>query len=165
MKNLGYTYVSDPADLGDAGGRKILGLFANEEMFEQNPEGEGGIYAPEPTLPTMTKKAINFFSKDPDGFFHFTEDSVDEMAHKDNARLMLESGRAMDKTVAEAEFYADGNGQTLLITTADHGTGGLTVESNDDPEYPDESGGEQGTRTPTSPSRTDRSGPPTQTTR
>jgi len=144
-KDLGYTYVSDPADLGGAGGRKILGLFANQEMFEQNPEGEGDIYAPKPSLPTMTNKAINVVSRDPDGFFLFVEEeAIDEMAHNNNARLMLKSGRAMDKTVSEARFYADGNGQTLLITTGDHETGGLTVEATDDPEFPDESGGGQG---------------------
>jgi alkaline phosphatase len=38
-KRLGYDYVSDPADLGDANGPKLLGLFANEEMFQQAPEG------------------------------------------------------------------------------------------------------------------------------
>lgn len=144
-KDLGYTYVSDPADLGGASGRKILGLFANEEMFEQNPEGEGDIYAPKPTLPTMTNKAIKVLSRDPDGFFLFVEEeAIDEMAHNNNARLMLKSGRAMDSTVAGAKFYADGDGQTLLITTGDHETGGLTVEATDDPEFPDESGGGQG---------------------
>jgi alkaline phosphatase len=144
-KNLGYTYVSDPEDLGGTRGKKILGLFANEEMFEQNPEGEGDTYAPKPTLPKMTKKAINVLSRDPDGFFLFAEEeAIDEMAHNNNARLMLKSGRAMDKTVSEAKFYADGNGKTLLIATADHETGGLTVESTDDPEFPDESGGRQG---------------------
>jgi alkaline phosphatase len=144
-KNLGYEYVSDPADLAGADGRKILGLFANEEMFEQNPEGEGDIYAPKPTLPTMTEKAISVLSKDPQGFFLFAEEeAIDEMSHNNNARLMLKSGRAMDSTVAEAKFYADGDGQTLLIATADHETGGLTVESLDDPEFPDESGGNQG---------------------
>jgi alkaline phosphatase len=142
-KNLGYTYVSDPADLKGAGGRKILGLFANEEMFEQNPEGEGDIYAPRPTLPQMTKKAISVLSRDPQGFFLFAEEeAIDEMSHYNNARLMLKSGRAMDRTVAKAKFYADG--KTLLIATADHETGGLTVESLDDPEFPDESGGNQG---------------------
>jgi alkaline phosphatase len=144
-KNLGYTYVSDPADLSGASGRKILGLFANEEMFEQNPEGEGDIYDPNPTLPAMTRKAIQVLSKDPQGFFLFAEEeAIDEMSHNNNARLMLKSGRAMDRTVAGAKFYADGNGQTLLIATADHETGGLTVESLDDPEAPDESGGNQG---------------------
>ncbi len=144
-KDLGYTYVSDPADLGGASGRKILGLFANQEMFEQNPEGEGDIYAPKPTLPIMTNKAIKVLSRDPDGFFLFVEEeAIDEMAHNNNARLMLKGGRSMDRAVSEARFFADGNGQTLLITTGDHETSGLTVEATDDPEYPDESGGRQG---------------------
>jgi alkaline phosphatase len=144
-QRLGYEYVSDPADLGGADGKKILGLFANEEMFEQNPEGEGAIYDPNPTLPRMTNKAIDVLSRDPQGFFLFVEEeAIDEMSHNNNARLMLKSGRAMDKAVSQAKFYADGNGKTLLITTGDHETGGLTVEATDDPEFPDESGGNQG---------------------
>lgn len=144
-KNLGYEYVSDPADLNGADGKKILGLFANEEMFEQNPEGDGDRYDPHPTLPRMADKAREVLSKDPDGFFLFVEEeAIDEMSHNNNARLMLRSGRAMDTTVADAKFFADGNGKTLLITTADHETGGLTVEATDDPEFPDESGGRQG---------------------
>lgn len=69
-------------------------------------------------------------------------EAVDEMSHNDNGRLMLKSGRAMDRTVSEARFYADG--ETLLITTADHECGGLAVESIDDPEFLDESGGNEG---------------------
>ena len=38
-EGLGYEYVSDAARLEAATGPKLLGLFANEEMFQQNPEG------------------------------------------------------------------------------------------------------------------------------
>lgn len=144
-QNLGYQYISGPDELKSARGPKILGLFANEEMFEQNPEGEGDIYAPEPTLPRMTNKAIDVLSENKKGFFLFVEEeAIDEMSHNNNARLMLKGGRAMDRTVSEAKFFADGNGKTLLIVTADHETGGLTVEQTDDPAFPDESGGNQG---------------------
>ena len=35
-----------PPACGRRSGRKVLGLFANEEMFEQNEEGDGDIYEP-----------------------------------------------------------------------------------------------------------------------
>ena len=44
-KKLGYTYVSNAAQL-QAAGRKLLGLFANEEMFQQRAEGQGDVYTP-----------------------------------------------------------------------------------------------------------------------
>ena len=34
--------------------------------------------------------------------------------------------------------------RTLLVVTADHECGGLTIEGLDDPEFPDESGGNEG---------------------
>jgi alkaline phosphatase len=144
-QNLGYQYISDPDALKSSRGPKILGLFANEEMFEQNPEGEGDIYAPDPTLPQMTNKAIDVLSENENGFFLFVEEeAIDEMSHNNNARLMLKSGKAMDRAVSGAKFFTDDNGETLLVVTADHETGGLTVEQTDDPEFPDESGGNQG---------------------
>ncbi len=35
---------------------KILGLFANDEMFEQREEGQGDLYSPVVSLPDLTKK-------------------------------------------------------------------------------------------------------------
>ncbi len=55
-KQLGYTYVRTADELKQASGRKLLGLFANEEMFQQRPEGEGDVYNPVVSLPDMTKK-------------------------------------------------------------------------------------------------------------
>lgn len=45
-ESLGYDHVSTWAELAASNSRKLLGLFANEEMFEQHNEGEGDIYAP-----------------------------------------------------------------------------------------------------------------------
>ena len=47
----GYRYVSDRAGLGSARGPKLLGLFANEEMFEHREEGDGDLYDPSVPLP------------------------------------------------------------------------------------------------------------------
>lgn len=58
-KQLGYTYVTNKADMQKAKDGKLLGIFANEEMFQQKPEGEGDIYNPVVSLPEMTKKAID----------------------------------------------------------------------------------------------------------
>jgi alkaline phosphatase len=68
-EDLGYEYATDAAELRAAGGPRLLGLFANEEMFQQNPEGEGAVYDPQVALSEMTQKAIDTLSQDPDGFF------------------------------------------------------------------------------------------------
>lgn len=140
-QELGYTYVSDPGGLASATGPKLLGLFANEEMFQQNPEGEGDIYDPVVTLDQMVGKAIEILSQNENGFFLFVEEeAIDEMAHSNNAPLTIKGVQELDRTVGVALDFVTANPDTLLIVTADHETAGLTIEGLDNPEYPDESG-------------------------
>ncbi len=144
----GYEYVTDADELGAATGPKVLGLFANEEMFQQKPEGEGDSYDPAVSLAEMTRKAIETLSEDEDGFFLLVEEeAIDEMSHQNNTPLTIEAGQALDEAVEVAKSYAEGDSETLLIVTADHETGGLAIESlneqQDDPDYPNESGEER----------------------
>ena len=144
-KGLGYEYVTDAAGLQAAAGPKLLGLFANEEMFQANPEGEGAIYDPTVPLPQMTQKAIDTLSQNPEGFFLMVEEEgIDEMAHQSNAPLTVKAGQQLDEAVKVAKTYAESNPDTLVIVAADHETGGLAIEDTnkiqDDPDYPNESG-------------------------
>jgi alkaline phosphatase len=66
------------------------------------------------------------------------------MSHNNNAPLTLKSGRALDQAVSTTRNYAERDEKTLLIVTADHECGGLAVEGVDDPAFPDESGGNEG---------------------
>ncbi len=144
-KKLGYDYVTDTARLKASTSDKILGLFANEEMFQQNPEGKGDVYDPTVSLSDMTSKAISTLSKDKDGFFLMVEEEgIDEMAHKSNATQVIKAGANLDAAVGVAKKYAKKHGDTLVIVVADHETGGLTIEDvpelQDDPGYPNERG-------------------------
>jgi len=153
-QELGYSYVTSAEELDAAGGPKLLGLFANEEMFQQNPEGQGDIYAPVVSLETMTRKAIEVLSQNPEGFFLVVEEeAIDEMAHNNNAPMVLTAVQELDKAVAVATQFAEAQPDTLVIVTADHETGGLTIEGLDDPEELDESGpgGTSGPTTGTPP--------------
>ena len=144
-EGLGYEYVSDAAGLEAATGTKLLGLFANEEMFQQNPEGEGDIYDPPVPLPDMARKAIETLSQDPEGFFLMVEEeAIDEMAHQSNAALTIKAGQQLDAAVSVAKSYAAGDAGTLVIVAADHETGSMAIEDTNeiqnDPDYPNESG-------------------------
>ncbi|MEU8242265.1 alkaline phosphatase [Actinoplanes missouriensis] len=128
----GYRYVSTPAQLAAAGRGKLLGLFANQEMFQQRAEGEGDVYDPVVSLSTMTKKALENLSTDRDGFFLLVEEeAVDEFAHRNNARRTLQAMGELDKAVAVARAYAANHRDTLVVVTGDHETGGLAVEDVD----------------------------------
>lgn len=137
-QQVGYTYVSTAAELEAADADRLLGLFANEEMFEQAPEGQGDEYAPVVPLATMTAKALDVLSRDRHGFFLLVEEEgVDEMAHANNGALTLEAGHALDETVAVIRDFAQRNRGTLVVVVGDHETGGLAVENVDEE---DESG-------------------------
>nr|WP_223879782.1 alkaline phosphatase [Paenibacillus spiritus] len=137
-KQLGYTYVSTPDGLKQAKGKKLLGLFANEEMFQQNEEGKGDLYNPVVPLPVMTQKAIDTLSSNSKGFFLMVEEEgTDEFAHKNNARLTIKSGQELDKAVQVAKNFAKKHPETLVLVLADHETGGFSIEPVDDE---DESG-------------------------
>ncbi|AKG35287.1 alkaline phosphatase [Paenibacillus durus] len=131
-KQLGYTYVSNKADLQKAKSGKLLGLFANEEMFQQKPEGEGDIYNPVVSLPEMTKKAIDTLAANKKGFFLMVEEEgTDEFAHENNAKMTIKAGQELDKSVQVAKDFAKKNPDTLVLVLADHETGGFSIEEVD----------------------------------
>ena len=145
-RDLGYEYATDAGELRAATAPRLLGLFANEEMFQQAPEGEGAVYDPPVSLPEMTQKAIETLSQDPDGFFLMVEEEgIDEMAHQSNADLVIEAGRQLDAAVEVGKSFAQSDAETLVIVAADHETGSLAIEDTNeiqsDPAYPNESGG------------------------
>ena len=141
-RELGYSYVSDADGLDGAAGPKLLGLFANEEMFQQRPEGEGDIYDPVVTLDQMAAKAIEILSQNPNGFFLFVEEeAIDEFSHANNSTYTLKGVSELNRAVQLGLDYATTAGDTLVLVTADHECGGLTVEGVDDS---DESGDTEG---------------------
>jgi alkaline phosphatase len=137
-EDLGYEYVSTAEEFAAADSDRLLGLFANEEMFQMRPEGQGDEYAPVVPLADMAVKALDVLSQDEDGFFLLIEEEgVDEMSHDNNGTRMLQAMRALDAAVEVAEAYVAEHPDTLLIVTGDHECGGLTIE---DVNAEDESG-------------------------
>ncbi|MEU5861225.1 alkaline phosphatase [Nonomuraea sp. NPDC047529] len=134
----GYQYVSNAQQLDSARHGKLLGLFSNEEMFQQRAEGEGDVYSPAVDLATMTKKALDTLSTNKKGFFLLVEEEgIDEFAHENNAPRTLQALESLENAVKVARAYVDANPDTLLVVTGDHECGGLTVE---DTSAGDESG-------------------------
>ena len=142
-QELGYEYVWDLPGLQAADSSMVLGLFANEEMFQYGDDVEPR-YEPTVPLTEMTSKALEILAPADQGFFLMVEEEgIDAFSHVNNAELTIESGIEFDRSVALAKDFAAENGDTLLIVVGDHQTGGMTIESVDVPEpgeEPDESG-------------------------
>jgi alkaline phosphatase len=76
----------------------------------------------------MTAKALDLLDEDPDGFFLMVEGSrIDHAAHGNDAAAHLHDMLAYDAAVATALDFARRDGRTLVISVADHETGGLTL--------------------------------------
>jgi alkaline phosphatase len=121
-KERGWTCVEKPQELAGVTKGPVLGLFALDDMafaLDRDP-------AKEPSLPEMAAKALALLSPSRKGFFVMIEGSlVDHAGHANDpashARELLE----YDETVRQVLRFAKKNGHTLVVSTADHETGGL----------------------------------------
>ncbi|RCW30867.1 alkaline phosphatase [Marinilabilia salmonicolor] len=77
-----------------------------------------------------TAKAIKALDQDEKGYFLMVEGSqVDWGGHENNTAYIIKEMLDFDKAVGKALELAAGDGETLIIVTADHETGGMSIES------------------------------------
>ncbi len=118
-KMRGYTVVTDSEALNGASGHRVLGLFAHASMTT---------HAPEPTLAQMTTRALELLSARREGFFVMIEGSqIDWAGHDNDADKLLRQMLLFDEAVEAALDFARNDGQTLVVVTADHETGGMAI--------------------------------------
>ncbi len=83
-------------------------------------------------LPNATQMALDYLSQSEDGFFLMVEGSqIDWAGHDNDAEYLIEEVLDFDKAMGIAMDFAEKNGNTLVIVTADHETGGFTLGSGD----------------------------------
>lgn len=79
-------------------------------------------------LPESVREALRLLSVDPDGFFLMVEGSqIDWGSHDNNIGFVAQEVADFDRAIGVALDFAQQNGETLVIVTADHETGGLTM--------------------------------------
>ncbi len=83
-------------------------------------------------LPQATQMALDYLSQDEDGFFLMVEGSqIDWGGHANDAEYIIEEVKDFDKTLGVALDFAERDGNTLVVVTADHETGGFALSSGD----------------------------------
>ncbi|MBW8185218.1 alkaline phosphatase [Shewanella nanhaiensis] len=124
LESSGYEYVCDQDSfdiLNPDINNFVLGLFADEGMARPFS----------PTLASMTSKAIDILSKNPDGFFLMIEGGqIDWASHSNDAANAIADTVAFDEAVEIAKKFASLKNDTLIIVTADHETGGMEVSTS-----------------------------------
>ena len=77
-------------------------------------------------------ESIRRLSGDPDGFFLMVEGAkIDSGGHDNDIDRCVDEYLSFDRMVGRALEFADRNGETLLIVTSDHETGGLVLIDGD----------------------------------
>ncbi|MEX0724289.1 MAG: alkaline phosphatase [Gracilimonas sp.] len=123
FEDSGYQVLLNDQDLMDSSSDRVLGLFAEDGM-ERN-EGE-------PSSEIMTKKALEILSQNDDGFFLMIEGSqIDWAGHSNDSEYLLREVEDFDNAVKAALEFAQEDGETLVVLTADHETGGMTLQQQE----------------------------------
>lgn len=93
------------------------------------PDGRGDF------LPEATTLAIDHLSGNDKGFFLMVEGSqIDWAGHANNTIYLVEEMLDFEKTIEAALDFARKDGNTLVVVTADHETGGVSLSAKHDPE-------------------------------
>ena len=133
----GYTVVADAAEmlaLDASSVTHVSGQFGDGEMPPINHGRE-----PLPSLAQMTETGLDLLDDSPNGFFLMVEqEGTDSYSHANNLELMVDAVIELEAAVEVTLEWAAENGNTLIIVTADHETGGLAIQQDNGPgELPD----------------------------
>ncbi len=123
MEGKGYKVTTDQLPQQPSESNELI-LLAEDGMPKMS-QGRGDF------LPNATKLALEKLSKNEKGFFLMVEGSqIDWGGHDNDADYLIEELLDFDKTLGVALDFAKQNGETLVIVTADHETGGFTLASD-----------------------------------
>ena len=80
-----------------------------------------------PNLEQMAIKAVDLLDDTDEGFFLMIEGAhIDKHSHSNDDQKTTEATLEFDRTIEAMLSYAKADGETLVIVTADHETGGIT---------------------------------------
>ncbi|AQQ55516.1 alkaline phosphatase [Planococcus lenghuensis] len=123
FQNDDYSYVTSTEELQADNNDQVLGLFAPVGLDKaiDRPEEQ-------PSLAQMTEAALDRLSEDEDGFFLMVEGSqIDWAGHDNDVVAAMSEMEDFAGAFEEVMEFAKENEDTLVVTTADHSTGGLSI--------------------------------------
>ena len=125
MKQKGYQVIIDTTFSIKNFTKKTLGLFSPNAFVYANKRNF--------TLGDMTKSAIDYLSKNKNGFFLMVEGSQIDWGEEHNDRNYFYSEmKDFNSAIKEAFDFAEKDKNTLVIVLADHDTGSFGINSKND---------------------------------
>jgi len=120
LKAKDYQIAYNLNDVKAVKSGKLAGLLYED----QNP----GMPERGTMLPDATITAIDILSNNKKGFFLMVEGSqIDWAGHDNNSVQMIKEVLDFDQTIGKVLDFAKKDGNTLVIITADHETGGMSI--------------------------------------
>lgn len=117
----------DTTSLGDFSkiqDKEKVGYLLASDAMPKMEEGRGSF------LSDATEQAIEFLSQDKSNFFLMSEGSqIDWGGHQNDAPYLISELLDFDDTVGKALDFAEKDGNTLVVVTSDHETGGFTLRA------------------------------------
>ena len=124
LKEKGYAFEQEIEKIGQVKGGKLAALTAEVHNGRMAERGD--------MLPVSTQTAINILSNSKKGFFLMVEGSqIDWGGHAGSTIYIVEDMLDFDKTIGKALEFAAKDGETLIVVTADHETGGMALTGGD----------------------------------
>lgn len=128
FRRRNYNIVGSLAEADTIHSGQLLGVFADKHLPNAPERGDYLVQATNKALEILSNNA----AKQKKGFVLMVEGSIiDYAGHGNDAKWLLAEMRDFEKAVAAAMDYADRTPGTLVVVTADHETGGLTIPSGD----------------------------------
>lgn len=119
MTSEGWNYYDTLINI-DVNEDKIMILASDDHLPSYPSRGE--------FLPNAATVALENLSQSKNGFFLMIEGSqIDFAAHNSDSTYLVNEMHDFDNTINKALDFAEKDGNTLVIVTADHETGGLTI--------------------------------------
>src|SRR5690606_2292876 len=117
----GFTILDNIDAIGNSTANKV-GLFISEHGVPSYLDGRGN------QLAVATRNGLQFLESKDKPFFLMVEGAkIDSYAHANNVAGVVTEGIDFDTAITEAIAFADRTGNTLVVITADHETGGMTL--------------------------------------
>lgn len=121
LSQAGFTLVSDLQKLAEVKGSRVA-HFASEGGMPGMEAGRGNF------LSQAFLQASSYLGKGKTPFFLMVEAAkIDSGGHSNSPSTIVTELLDFDRTIAEAIRYADTHPGTLVLVTADHETGGVTL--------------------------------------
>ena len=124
LKEKGYTVETDIDKIAKVKSGKLAGLTAGIHNGRVAERGD--------MLPVATTTALNILDNNDKGFFLMVEGSqIDWGGHASSTVYIVEDMLDFDQTIGKALEFAAKDGETLVLVTADHETGGMALTGGD----------------------------------